>query len=284
METSFLHSFVLMAQTGSMAEAARRQGVTPAAVAQQIHALERELGTALVARAGRTVTPTPAGYRLLERADDLLREVGALQTLVREDLVAGELRLGAINSALHTLLPHMLGKLARACPDVTVFIRSGLSQELVTAVRQDEIDAAICLHPEFALPKSMAWEQLREEPLVVLVPDKLAKEDPLTVLRREPFLRYDRTLGGGKQADRYLRGHGIVPKERFELSSLLAIALMVHEGLGVSLVPDIGSPLTARLKVACIPLKDLLEPRRFGILWRRGASRSRLVSAFLEQI
>lgn len=284
METSFLQSFVLVAQTGSMAEAARRQGVTPAAVAQQIHALERELGAALVARAGRTVTPTAAGHRLLERAGDVLREVGALQTLVREDLVAGELRLGAINSALHTLLPHMLGKLARACPDVTVFIRSGLSQELVTAVRQDEIDAAICLHPEFALPKSMAWEQLREEPLVVLVPDKLAKEDPLAVLRREPFLRYDRTLGGGKQADRYLRGHGIVPKERFELSSLLAIALMVHEGLGVSLVPDIGSPLTAGLKVACLPLKDLLEPRRFGILWRRGASRARLVSAFLEQV
>jgi DNA-binding transcriptional LysR family regulator len=284
METSFLQSFVLVAQTGSMAEAARRQGVTPAAVAQQIRALERELGAVLVARAGRTVTPTPAGHRLLERAGDLLREVGALQTLVREDLVAGELRLGAINSALHTLLPHMLGKLARACPDVTVFIRSGLSQELVTAVRQDEIDAAICLHPEFSLPKSMAWEQLREEPLVVLVPDKLANADPLAVLRREPFLRYDRSLGGGKQADRYLRGHGIVPRERFELSSLLAIALMVHEGLGVSLVPDIGSPLTAGLKVACIPLKDLLEPRRFGVLWRRGASRSRLVAAFLEQV
>lgn len=284
METSFLQSLVLVAQTGSMAEAARRQGVTPAAIAQQIHALERELGATLMARAGRTVTPTPAGHRLLERAGDLLREVGALQTLVREDLVAGELRLGAINSALHTLLPNMLGKLARACPEVTVFIRSGLSQELVTALREDEIDVAVCLHPEFSLPKSMAWEQLREEPLVVLVPDKLASEDPLEILRREPFLRYDRSLGGGKQADRYLRGQGIVPKERVELSSLLAIALMVHEGLGVSLVPDIGSPLTAGLKVACIPLKDLLEPRRFGILWRRGAPRSRLVNAFLEQV
>ncbi len=284
METSFLQSLVLVAQTGSMAEAARRQGVTPAAIAQQIHALERELGATLMARAGRTVTPTPAGHRLLERAGDLLREVGALQTLVREDLVAGELRLGAINSALHTLLPNMLGKLARACPEVTVFIRSGLSQELVTALREDEIDVAVCLHPEFSLPKSMAWEQLREEPLVVLVPDKLASEDPLEILRREPFLRYDRSLGGGKQADRYLRGHGIAPKERFELSSLLAIALMVHEGLGVSLVPDIGSPLTSGLKVTCLPLKDLLEPRRFGILWRRGASRARLVSAFLEQI
>jgi DNA-binding transcriptional LysR family regulator len=283
METSFLHSFVLVAETGSMAEAARRQGVTPAAIAQQLRALERELGATLVARAGRTVTPTPAGFRLLDRAGELLRAVGSLQTLVREDVVTGELRLGAINSALHTLLPKILGKLARACPDVTVFIRSGLSQELVEAVRQDQIDAAICLHPEFALPKSMDWALLREEPLVVLVPTALKNEDPIELLRREPFLRYDRALGGGKQADRYLRGHGIAPKERFELSSLLAIAMMVHEGLGVSLVPDIESPLTMGLNVARIPLKDLLEPRRFGILWRRGSSRSRLIAAFLDQ-
>ena len=56
METSFLNSFVLVAETGSMAEAARRQGITPAAVAQQVRALERELNATLVARAGRTVT------------------------------------------------------------------------------------------------------------------------------------------------------------------------------------------------------------------------------------
>lgn len=284
METSFLQSFVLVAETGSMAEAARRQGVTPAAIAQQVRTLERELGATLVARAGRTVTPTSAGHRLLERAGQLLGDVRSLQTLVREDVVTGELRLGAINSALHTLLPKILGSLARAYPDVTVFIRSGLSQDLVEAVRQDQIDAAICLHPEFALSKSMAWTQLREEPLVVLVPTRLAKEDPLALLKREPFLRYDRTLGGGKQADAYLRGHGIVPQERFELSSLLAIAMMVHEGLGVSLVPDMDSPLMAGLDVVRIPLMDLLEPRRFGVLWRRGASRSRLVAAFLDQI
>jgi DNA-binding transcriptional LysR family regulator len=282
METSFLNSFVLVAETGSMAEAARRQGITPAAVAQQVRALERELNATLVARAGRTVTPTPAGHRLLERARELLNEIGALQTLVREDLVTGELRLGAINSALHTMLPKILGKFARAHPDVTVFIRSGLSQELVEAVRQDQIDAAICLHPEFALPKSMAWTQLRQEPLVVLVPAALAKKNPIELLKHEPFIRYDRALGGGKQADRYLRQHHISPKERFELSSLLAIAMMVHEGLGVSLVPDIESPLTANLKITRIPLKDLIEPRSFGVLWRRGASRSRLVTAFLD--
>jgi DNA-binding transcriptional LysR family regulator len=283
METAFLQSFALVAETGSLAEAARRQGLTPAAVAQQVRALERELGASLVARSGRTVLPTPAGHRLLARAGDLLREVGTLRALVRDDVVAGELRLGAINTALHTMLPRILGRLARKHPDVTVFIQSGNSQQLVDGLRGDQIDAAVCLHPDFGLAKAMAWEQLREESLVVLAPPALAGRDPLELLRTEPLLRYDRTLGGGRQADRYLRRHGIAPIERFELSSLLAIAMMVHEGLGVSLVPDIASPLTAGLKVARVALHDAGEPRRFGVLWRRGTARAGLVTAFLAQ-
>jgi DNA-binding transcriptional LysR family regulator len=283
-ETTFLQTFALVAETGSMAEAARRQGITPAAVAQQVRALERELGASLVVRSGRTVLPTPAGHRLLERARELLRELGNLRTVVRDDVVAGELRLGTINTALHTMLPRILGRLARAHPDVTVYIQSGQTRQLVEAVRKDELDAAVCLHPDFALSKAVGWEQVREEPLVVLVPLALADRDPLDLLRTQPLLRYDRSLGGGKQADRYLRSHGIAPVERFELSSLLAIAMMVSEGLGVSLVPDIASPLTSGLKIARLPLPDPAEPRRFGVLWRRGSARAGLVGAFLEQV
>ena len=284
METTFLQAFVLVAETGSMAEAARRQDLTPAAVAQQIRALERELGASLVARSGRTVRPTPAGHRLLEHAGELLREVGNLHTVVRDDVVAGELRLGTINTALHTMLPRILGQLARAHPEVTVFIQSGQSPQLYDAVCKDTLDAAVCLHPDFTLSKALGWEQVREEPLVVLAPPAFADRNPLELLRKEPLLRYDRSLGGGRQADRYLRRHGIAPIERFELSSLLAIAMMVSEGLGVSLVPDIASPLTSGLKIARLPLPDLTEPRRFGVLWRRGCARARLVGAFLDQV
>lgn len=283
METAFLQTFLLVAETGSMAEAARRQELTPGAVAQQLRALERELGASLVARSGRTVLPTPAGHRLLAHAGDVLREVGSLRTLVRDDVVAGELRLGAINTAMHSLLPGILGRLARAHPQVTVLIQSGHSQQLFESVRQDTLDAAVCLHPGFALAKAMAWEQLREEPLVVLAPPSLAKLGAHELLRTQPLLRYDRALGGGKQADRYLRKHAIVPIERFELSSLLAIAMMVNESLGVSLVPDIASPLTKALKLARVPLPDTVEPRRFGVLWRRGTVRARLVAAFMDQ-
>ena len=70
------------------------------------------------------------------------------------------------------------------------------------------------------------------------------------LLANEPLIRYDRNQWGGRQADEYLRKVGIVPRERFELNALNAIAVMVDRGLGVSLVPDWARPWPEGLKLA----------------------------------
>ncbi len=68
MNTDFLASFVAVVDLGSFASAARQLLLTPAAVAQRVKALEAELGTDLLARAGRNVLPTAAGFAILEKA------------------------------------------------------------------------------------------------------------------------------------------------------------------------------------------------------------------------
>lgn len=282
METAYLHSFLLVVDAGSMSEAARRLDLTPAAVAQQIRALERELHVPLLARAGRTVQPTEAGHQLVQRARNLLREVGDLKAVLGSEANGGELLVGTINTALHGMLPDILAAFVKTNPGVKVFLQSGTTALLYKAVQQGELDAAVCLYPPFALAKTFDWMPLREEPLVLLAPSRLARRDPHELLRTSPLIRYDRSLGGGKQADRYLRAAGIVPQERFELSSLLAIAMMVDRGLGVSVVPDIASPLLDRQHVAKIPLPLPSEPRRFGILWLRASPRLRLIQGLVQ--
>ena len=282
METAYLQSFLLVVESGSMSEAARRLDLTPAAVAQQIRTLERELNAPLLARAGRTVQPTEAGHQLVQRARNLLREVGDIKALLGSDAAGGELLVGTINTAIHSLLPDILARFVKTYPGAKVFLQSGTTATLYKAVQQGELDAAVCLYPPYVLAKTFDWSLLREEPLVLLAPSRLAKRDPHELLRTSPLIRYDRALGGGKQADRYLRAAGIVPQERFELSSLLAIAMMVDRGLGVSLVPDIASPLLEGQRVAKIPLPLPSEPRRFGILWLRASPRLRLIQGFVD--
>jgi len=283
METSYLDTFVLVAESGSMSEAARRLEITPAAVAHQLRLLERELGTRLLARSGRTVSPTEAGHRLVERARSLLDDMRNLKAAINEDAATGELSLGAINTALHSLMPEVLAGFVRVYPDARVEIRSALSFELYDAVVRGELDAAVCLHPPFVLPKSMNWQPLAEEPLVVLAPARLGHREPHLLLREEPLIRFNRQLGGGKQADAYLRKAGITPRERFELSSLPAIAMLVDRGLGVSLAPDASVPWWHGLRVAKLPLPDEPYRRRFGIIWPRASVRSRLIEVLVEQ-
>lgn len=283
MDTEFLRTFVAVADQGSMAAAARLLNITSAAVAQQIRTLEREIGAPLIARAGRTVCVTEPGARILQRARDLLRDAADLRTVANDDETAGELRLGAGTNALTGMLPDVLARMVARYPQIQVFIQPGYSPELHRAVETGEIDAAIVLQAPFALPKTCGWELLREEPLVVLAPRAMAARDPHELLASEPLIRYDRQQWGGRQADQYLREAGIVPRERFELNALNAIAVMVDRGLGVSLVPDWMRPWPEGLDLVRLPLPKPFEPRRMGIVWSRSTIRIRLVTVFLQE-
>jgi DNA-binding transcriptional LysR family regulator len=282
-DTQFLNTFVIVADRGSMAAAARELNITPAAVSQQIRTLERELGAPLIARAGRTVSVTEEGARILERARDLLRDVADLRSVANDKALSGELRLGACPTALAGMLPDILVRMVQQFPQINVFIKPGYSADLYRAVEAGDVDAAIVLQAPFSLPKTCDWRLLREEPLVVLAPESMAHRDPHELLANEPLIRYDRHQWGGRQADEYLRNAGIVPRERFELNALNAIAVMVDRGLGVSLVPDWAQPWPEGLNVVRIPLPLPAEPRRIGVVWSRSSVRVRLVNVLLQE-
>ena len=283
METQFLNTFITVADHGSMAAAARLLNITPAAVAQQIRTLEREIGTTLIARVGRTVSVTEEGSRILQRSRDVLRNVADLRSVANESGVSGELRLGACPTALAGMLPDVLARMVETFPRINVFIKPGYSVDLYNDVEKGDLDAAVVLQAPFPLPKTCEWQLLREEPLIVLAPRALAGRDPHELLATEPLIRYDRNQWGGRQADDYLRANGIVPRERFELNALNAIAVMVDRGLGVSLVPDWARPWPEGLDLVRMPLPNPSEPRRIGIVWSRSSVRVRLVTVLLQE-
>ena len=282
METSYLHTFMAVLESGSMSEAARSLDLSPAAVAQQMRVLEREFGLPLLRRAGRTVAPTEAGHRLAARAQALIAELTNMRSVVGDEEGALELTIGAINTMLHGPLPIVLDALVREHPAARIVVRSGLTSELYDQVVRGRLDVAACLHPAFVLPKTLHWVALREERLVVLAPLAWAHRDPHELLRDEPLIRYDRRLGGGHAAERYLRRAGIVPHERFEISSLAAIAMVVGRGAGVSIAPDAATAWWPGLPVARLPLPNVSEARRFGMVWPRASPRTRAIEVLVE--
>lgn len=283
MDTQFLKTFVAVADHGSMAAAARLLNVTPAAVAQQIRTLERDVGAPLIARVGRTVSITEAGARILQRARTLLRDLDELRAVATDDAIAGELRLGACPTALSGMLPDILALMVERFPRIKVFIKPGYSADLYRAVEGGDLDAAIVLQAPYVLPKTCDHQLLREEPLIVLAPQNAPSRDAHELLATQPLIRYDRNQWGGRLADEYLRMAQITPLERFELNALNAIAVMVDRGLGVSLVPDWARPWPEGLQLLRLPVPLPFESRRIVAVWSRSTIRIRLVTVFLQQ-
>lgn len=283
MDIRYLQSFVTVADSGSFAQAARQLDLTSTAVAARVKALEQTLGLSLIQRAGRSVRPTDAGLRILERSRALLRDARDLATLVDDTAPYGELRLGVFVSAMTSVLPPVLKRFYDLYPSLSVFVTPGSSVELCRQVGAGELDAAVVVQPQFSLAKTCRWQSLMEEILVVVAPAAMAERDPLELLRTQPFIRYDRSVLGGQLADRYLRDHGISPHQRLEIDSLLGVAALVDQGLGVALLPDWSSLWSTRYELARIPLPGRAPVRRVGLVWQERGPRAQLAEAFLRE-
>ncbi|MFT8328114.1 LysR family transcriptional regulator [Gluconobacter oxydans] len=282
MDTRFLESFLIVIEQGSLAGAARQLRLTPASVAQRIRTLEDEIGCPIVQRDGRNVRPTEQGLAIIEQSRAILTSVRDLCAIAASDKPVGTLRIGAISSAANGLLPPYLKRFFECFPEIELHITPGSSSGLHNAVLDGNIDAAFIVEPPFEIPKTLVWKTLRSEPLVVLAPEAIQETDPHEILRNHPLIRYDRMQWGGRLADEYLRKSGIWPHERLELDSLDAIAIIVSQGTGVSLVPDWARPWPAGVHLKKIPLPASAPCRNLGFLIQRNSPRLRLFNRLLE--
>ncbi len=240
METRYLKSLLAVVDSGSIADAARIEHLTAAAIGQRVQALERELGFALLSRSGHTARPTRACLALLPRARRLVREAALLKGDV--DGLSGTLRIGAISTALTGMLPAALRTLTREAPAGRPAIVPGTSRGLFQMLQAGELDAAIVVEPPFPLPKMLRALTLRREPLVLLAPQADEDGEPMraraaTLLRSRPYIRYDPDAWGGRYASQWLTDHAIEPAVLCDLDALEAIAMLVADGVGVALVP-----------------------------------------------
>ncbi|MFV0925826.1 LysR family transcriptional regulator [Pseudomonas palmensis] len=238
MDVRFLKSLVAVVETGSIAAAARRENRTAAAISQRVQALERTLGCTLLLRTAHAIRPSDQCLLLLPRIQAIIEQARELQHDLSQDGLAGDVRVGAVSTALTGVLPGLIERLARSAPGLKLQITPGDSRSLYEKVLGGELDAAILVRPPFTLPKALALQVLKVEPLILIAPAAQAALTPDTLLREHPFIRYDAQSWGGQIAQRYLDEQLITPQLLCELDALETIVMLVAQGMGVSLVPQ----------------------------------------------
>lgn len=134
-----LLGFLAVAQEKSFTKAAAKLGVSQSALSQTIRGLEARLGVRLLTRTTRSVSPTEAGERLMERIGPRLEEVESAVADVRElrDKPAGTIRITTSDHAANTILLPKLAKFLPKYPDIRVEIIIDYGLTDIVAERYD---------------------------------------------------------------------------------------------------------------------------------------------------
>ena len=119
-DLSDLTAFVAVARSGGFRDAARASGSSASSLSEAVRRLETKLGVRLLNRTTRSVAPTEAGARLLDRLGPALVEVEAALDVVNgfRDRPAGTLRLNVPVSAARLVLPRIVPPFLAAYPDI----------------------------------------------------------------------------------------------------------------------------------------------------------------------
>jgi len=257
---------VSAARRGTFAAAGQHVGLTQSAVSAQIKHLEDALGVKLFDRTGRSATLNCAGQRAVPLAEEILDIFSRMGTPDSANNFQGALRIGAIGSVQTGLLPQALVALKQRAPFIEVNLVPGVSLNLLSQVDAGELDLAIMIRPPFNLPKDLSVEVIAREPFVLIAARDVQGDDPLQLLREQPFVRYDRGSFGGRQVTQFLKEQHIHTQPALELDELDAIVKMVCSGLGVSLVPMAGMWLEHGSDVRVLRLENLTFFREIVLL------------------
>lgn len=268
--------FRAVARQQSFSRAAETLSLTQSAVSQQIAALEQQLGVSLMQRGRGGIRLTPAGERLLEHAAALADRV-ELAGVQLAELAAEEhrkLRIGAFPSALATLVPAAVARLAIRTPHLDVYLHEGRLADLPEGVRSGDLHAAVCFQDATAPRREHEGTRrhdLFDEPMVLALP-------PRHRLARRKSLSLDALAGDAWIAPsrdgliaRACRQAGFEPNITIQTSDPLAIGAVVRAGLAVTLTPQLLARQLPGVRILAV--RPGAPPRRtvYALLPDRGA-------------
>ncbi|MFD4992012.1 LysR family transcriptional regulator [Cellulosimicrobium cellulans] len=256
MDLTRLRVLAAVAREGSVTAAARSLHYAQPSVSHHLARLEAEVGVPLLERHGRGVRLTAAGRLLAARAEEILGRVGAardeLDALV--SLSAGRVRLAAFPSALATLVPDVVARLARDHPGLGVGLVEAEPPEALDALRRGAADVALVFEHDRSpvdVEGLRAVPVLAEELFLVRAADDAAPTggdgsapgaDP--VLADLAPLADAAWIAGCERCRADLVGRceraGFTPRVAFETDDYVAVQSLVAAGAGVSLLPALA--------------------------------------------
>ena len=243
LDLTTLQLFVVVCERGSIGKAAETEFMAPSAVSKRLSDLEATVGTALLMRHARGVTPTPAGQSLLHHARSVLFSLDKMQGELSEyaDGVRGHVRVHANISAIVQFLPEDLGAFIRTHDAIKIDLEEHLSSEVLRAVQEGAADLGICNVTGAVQPHGLQTLPYRQDQLVLIVPTRHPLAERAALAFADSLdsdhvgLHANSSIYRAMHTAATATGRNI--RLRIRVTGLDAMCRMIHNGLGVGLMP-----------------------------------------------
>ena len=286
MDLQQLRGFFEVAREGSFTAAANKLFITQPAVSQQVKALEEEIGDRLIERTRKSLWLTPAGEILFRRArsvfsqlDGAIDEIDALKNVLR-----GTVTIGTSDTNCMYVLPPVLDRFRRECPEVEVIVLNKTSIEVSQLVLDDAVDFGLVMLP--AGHRDLTSEPLFTRQDAVICPPEHPfahrRSVGLKAVAAQPVLALEHGSRSRSIMEETFREAGEEMSVAMNLGSVEVIKRFVEIGFGIAIVPKVAvtGELEAR-NLAAVSLRGM-KPREIGLVFHRSRARSAAAAAFVE--
>jgi LysR family nitrogen assimilation transcriptional regulator len=279
-----LRYFLSAALAGNLGRAARALNVSPAAVSQQLRKLEEGLGTQLLLRHGRGVTPTLAGACLRDRVHTVMRLLTAPLEAGAESL-PGTITLGVAAETGGPLVVPLFRSFRLRWPEVTLDVREGLGADLAEWIVHRSVDVAILEDPPL-LPEIEVIPIMTETlGLVAPVQSPLAQDSrPLSVreLIGQPLILPSTPHWLRRRLDQAAIQRGVQLVPVLQVDSARLSKIMVRGGFGYTILPY--TAVQTEVAKGNLAFRPIIQPSLIcnrSIAFHRAASNT-LIAAFAD--
>lgn len=271
-----LRYFLLAAQAGTLAGAARASGVQHTTIGRRLSALDRSLGVPLFLRGPEGLTLTAMGEELLPLAQKVERDMMAVREFVASR--RNRVRL-ALPSGFVALFADDLARLAREHPELTLeTVSSGLPADL----HRGEADLALRVGP--IQDQDLVARSLGEVGSSLYASPRYLRDHPAPAdhadLSGHQLVAFGTELSA-LPAARWLQAHAGSATVVLRTNEMVTMLEAAASGAGLALLPCLLADSDARL-VRLTP--EVLVTRGLSLVYRReqkGSRAVRTVAGFL---
>lgn len=287
MNLKFLETFVWVARLKSFRLTAEKLFTTQASISSRIAVLESELGVKLFLRDSRGVSLTPDGIKVLDYAEQMMVTMqGLKQSLETTSSKVGRIRIGAMDTVIHTWLSPLVTELMDHFPLVEIELVADTALNLSDQLQKGFLD--LILQTDLLRQESVRSLELASHPMGWIVAShSIYNRDyaSLAELAQERIITYSKNSHPHQDVLSLMQAHGVAAPRMNCVNSVSAITRLLRDGFGIGALPPVlVSEELARGELVMLPMTQRLPNLQVVVSWRVGVEWVEEIVTLCQQV